>query len=544
MEFIKNYQLALTPLSPIHIGCGEDFEPTNYVIDEGVLYGFDPSRVLISEQQRNQLEAVVNRASLLGIQRFFREHKQTFIPHAQVMMPVASGVASQYENRIGKIAQRESDRDVINNLSIERSSYTGRNQDPYIPGSSFKGCLRTGLVDTLNQGQRPQAEDDLRRGSSKLEKRLLKGDFATSPLRLLKVADLMPAGDVARQVLYATNRKKDLVIDKQTGQERQPGGITTRKECIAHGQYRILQGSITLQDLQGKTTRKNETPAPELQPDDLRAIAIASNRYHLPRLQSELRVLEHRRFVKPEWALFTRQLLTELKPKLDQGDIMLVRLGRYGTAECKTLSDVAQIKIMQGKGQTPLYQPTTRTVWLAASDQNARDNMLPFGWALVEINPKSDLPQLKAWCEQQTQQRPDMATIRQQHQATRQAAEAAKIAARKQAEEQAEQAAAQAKAEAEAAAQKAAELAAMSPNQRTINDLSDELERSPKQKQPGGALMEKIIAAYQQALAEWPTNDQQALAAKLTIKAIEAKMPLGKKEKDIKALLRQLRGES
>ncbi|AEC18299.1 hypothetical protein UMN179_02286 [Gallibacterium anatis UMN179] len=31
-EFMQTYQIYLTPLSPIHIGCGEDFEPTNYVI--------------------------------------------------------------------------------------------------------------------------------------------------------------------------------------------------------------------------------------------------------------------------------------------------------------------------------------------------------------------------------------------------------------------------------------------------------------------------------------------------------------------------------
>ena len=29
MKFLSNATLALTPLSPIHIGCGEDFEPTN-----------------------------------------------------------------------------------------------------------------------------------------------------------------------------------------------------------------------------------------------------------------------------------------------------------------------------------------------------------------------------------------------------------------------------------------------------------------------------------------------------------------------------------
>ncbi len=55
--FLKTYRLALTPLSPIHIGCGEDFEPTNYLIDDDgksgpVLYGFDPSRQFLSDLAR------------------------------------------------------------------------------------------------------------------------------------------------------------------------------------------------------------------------------------------------------------------------------------------------------------------------------------------------------------------------------------------------------------------------------------------------------------------------------------------------------------
>ena len=50
--FLSNHRLHLTPLAPIHIGCGEDFEPTNYVIDDGLLYGFEPSRAALNDLQR------------------------------------------------------------------------------------------------------------------------------------------------------------------------------------------------------------------------------------------------------------------------------------------------------------------------------------------------------------------------------------------------------------------------------------------------------------------------------------------------------------
>ena len=40
-QFMQTHKVYLTPLSPIHIGCGEDFEPTNYVIDGSTLFNFD-----------------------------------------------------------------------------------------------------------------------------------------------------------------------------------------------------------------------------------------------------------------------------------------------------------------------------------------------------------------------------------------------------------------------------------------------------------------------------------------------------------------------
>ena len=42
-NFLQTFRVAVTPLTPIHIGCGTDFEPTNYVIrDNDILYNFDP----------------------------------------------------------------------------------------------------------------------------------------------------------------------------------------------------------------------------------------------------------------------------------------------------------------------------------------------------------------------------------------------------------------------------------------------------------------------------------------------------------------------
>lgn len=520
MKFLTNVTLALTPLAPIHIGCGEDFEPTNYVIEEGILYGFDPSRAALPDNLAKQLSELGDKADLLGIQRFFRNNRSHFTPHADALIPVAAGLASDYEKQVGQISNRESNGNrVFNTLFIERASHTGK--QAYIPGSSFKGALRTAILDGINRGQRVTDRDELRT-SSKLEKRLLQGDFATSPLRLLKPGDFMPTGNVDRQVLYAVNRKKDCVLDQQ-GQERQAKGIAARKECIALGQFRALQSQLTVHDLGALPSDGKSTPIENLRPTDLAKIAADSNRYHLPRLFAEISQLDQRGMLNPAWKKSIETLLAgELKPLLDSGRALLIRLGRYGGAESKTLSGdgVAQIKIMQGKGTPPIYQSTTKTFWLAAESANDQKHLIPFGWALVEINPQADLPQLQAWCAQQSQARPDMQAVHARF------AQAKVEAETRKAELRAEQAAAQQAEQAQQAAEaeRVQRLASLSDALRDIEQFIDDFAKRTEQlagrkEKPNGADHQKASALAKKALEanDWTPEEKAAAADAIEI---------------------------
>ncbi len=475
--FLTTHRLHLTPLSPIHIGCGEDFEPTNYVIEDNVLYGFDPSRATLSDLQRSKLLDLANRASLLGLQRYFREHAAVFKPHAQVLIPVSQGVAVKYEQDIGRAVNQESNgNQVFNQFVIERASHTGAQAWPYVPGSSFKGCLRTAFLDDLNQGQRVTRAEELdRKGNAKadaVEHRLLQGNFSTSPLRLLKVTDFMPNREPQRRVLCAVNRKKKLVI--KDGRELQPKDLSARKESILQGQYRAFSAEVVLPSLDPHTEPKL-TPTPGLRPRALTPIVHTTNSYHMARLRRELELLASRGLVNPAWQHSVEQLLAgELGRRIQAGQAMLVRLGRYGGAESKTLSGagVARIKIMQGKGVPPVFMDSTKTVWLAAEHETDQKHLLPFGWAVVEIDPEDDLPELQAWCQQQSQGRPDMAQLRASFEAEKTAA------ARRKAEREAQVAAraAQAAAEQAAAEERAKVLQALSPNLQAVETLRQQCE--------------------------------------------------------------------
>lgn len=571
-QFLTTHRLHLTPLSPLHIGCGEDFEPTNYVIDDGLLYGFDPSRATLNELQRKQLSDVARRGSLTGIQRFFRDHAAAFKPHAHVVMPVCSGVARLYEQRIGKAANVEaSGNQVFNKLEIERHVYTGALQQPFIPGTSFKGALRTAWLDDLN-GERVPHDVEFKRNreaksSAAMEKRLLGGDFQTSPLRLLKVADLMPTREPEREVLFAVNRKKREVLGRD-GQPLQPKGIAARKDCVLHGQYRLFVADVTLPALLqhvGANDNKGKPATPQAQQlnaqgaVDMRKLARQSNQYHLQRLRRELAVLDGRGLVHPTWKNSINLLLLAqgtLGKKLATGDAFLVRIGRYGSADSKTLTGegVASIKIMGGKGQPPTFESTTKTVWLAAQTENDQKHLIPFGWAVVEIDPQGDCPELQAWCQQQAQGRPSMAAMRAQLAQQRAQAEAEKV--RLHAEAQAKAAAQEA--ERQALEQRAQALSTLSPQGQEIEKLrqacADWAAKLPPhgnfKKQPADAnkpgLYQDALRLVKTALesADWSAADRVALAEMLPVALAQVIERWDAREQRKKLQLAKLKGEA
>ena len=81
-RFLDVVPLVITPLTPIHIGCGEDFEPTNYVIDGGVLHHFEPARLKMSQEDRRLLTQSANRrGDELG-----RSGRASYRPAARVVL--------------------------------------------------------------------------------------------------------------------------------------------------------------------------------------------------------------------------------------------------------------------------------------------------------------------------------------------------------------------------------------------------------------------------------------------------------------------------
>jgi hypothetical protein len=77
----------------------------------------------------------------------------------------------------------------------------------------------------------------------------------------------------------------------------------------------------------------------------------------------------------------------------------LLRVGRHSGAEALTLNGIRNIRIMQGRGQPAGWANQPKTWWLAADESTSKNEMMPFGWVLVEVNPKESDIQLQNWLQ-------------------------------------------------------------------------------------------------------------------------------------------------
>lgn len=536
-RFLESYPLQLTPLTPIHVGCGEDFVPTNYVIAGGALFHFDPAMAPFSADERRKLcsaAAADGDEAIRRVQRFFFERREMLLGASHNIVAVTGGIADQYEERIGQIAQSErSGRRIVNVLEIERTAHHPHTEQAYIPGSSLKGALRTAWLDQLNGGREGQRGER----SSAMEERVLKCDSHADPFRLVKLADASGNG-VVTQVVFSTNHKKNPVMDG-SGRVRAGKGPATEREAIVPAQYRALRTEIRLEGFPDAAPR-DMLPSAEKRIGSFESLAEACNRFYLKRLQADLEVLESRGFATDTWLGQLRSLLRDLEGPLRAGRAMLLRVGRHSGAESVTLEGVRSIRIMRGRGQpADTSRKGATTLWLAAEHEDARSGMQPFGWLLAERADAPGSRELEAWCREQPQ--PDLSAARERARAGRERLRAEIERQRRlEADERA-----QAEAQERAAAERAARLVQLSENGRQVEAFRDRLQAYTGRRQPVSGMfysqLRQLIAA---ALGgSWNDADKRLLADAVAELAFQ-KIDFGSKDREIKRVLRQLRGET
>lgn len=407
MKQSQVYEWAITPLAPLHIGCGQVYEPTNYVVKEAQLHEFDSATLaeVLQPKDREELLRIVNRRGstqmILAVQEFFASRGAKIVSHALQAVPLSVAVTDLYRTRIGRVAADQGeDRKIFNRLAIDRTAYLPQNRAPYLPGSSIKGAIRTALLHAINRG-RPAEEDerkDIRNGGlHTLQGRLL--DYRSNqrlvlekdPLRQLRIGDGVGASSVARRVYLAVNRPKVVRTARQSDrpQQERSGSPDQYLECVLP-QARAFASQVEVQDLRGALGASASRLAEKLPSSSfsMSKIAAACTAFYRPMLEQEIRQMQEQELLDTSWAQNVQKLLETLRARMDAGEVFLLRVGRHSGAESMTLPGMRQIKILRGRGVQPETKDQATTWWLGAElEKNQKTGLLPFGWLLVEVRP-------------------------------------------------------------------------------------------------------------------------------------------------------------
>jgi len=362
---MKRFRLILRPLSPIHIGTGEEISPLEYVIEDvptrdgfqPYLFRVDPGRVLarVAQADPGEAERIVRAGDPKRVAHELRKHVDRD-RDALYFAACSAGVDDLFDDRA---------LDPNNQLlvgTIVRDPGSGL---PVIPGSSLKGAMRTAVLVAWADGNRYDTRgDDWRRHA---EKRIAgHGRANDDPFRCLAVSDAFLGdkedGIVDEVMNYSLARRrcnsiqmiKELVDDIY----RTSGAVAA--ECEARIDDK-LSGS-RLVDREGRTRQAVS-----------RGLAMEEIGKACHRFYRGVAEKEYLRFYKsgsiPPAKERYEQILEEYPATASKEGTFLLRVGHFSHFESVTL----------GKG---LAKPSRRGV---GRSRALAGGELPMGWLAVTI---------------------------------------------------------------------------------------------------------------------------------------------------------------
>ncbi len=497
MSFLTSHPLHITPLSPVHIGCNETYDPTNYVIDGDAFYEFNTDIAIssLTEVAQKKLLKIVsghaNQDMLKQVQSFFYENREALMAQAEHYFPVGKGVSGLYEKRIGKTAQHEQGgNQVLNKLGIERSSYNPLDRKPIFPGSSIKGAMRTAMLNQINDGARKQN----RERNKQLQERLFEysmRDLQKDPMRLVSVGDARWTAShniPGSEIRFAVNRKRRLKEGERLQQSMaEEKGLYQILECVSAMQPRCLTTTLNLHNPEAAKQHQNKLPKAELQ-WSIGDIAQACNDFYQKLFQRETENMRKMGYLDSAWLELVQHIFSpEILKKLDSNQAFILRLGRHSGAEAVTLEGArnGSIKIMGGNKGENHYKDAPTTWWLAAGDTDSKTDTLPFGWVLVEIDTDTSIPLSaqqemerftagrKSWFEAQRKRKQQ---LQEQLRESQEQEQQQRAAAEEKRKLEAEQARLKAEEQKAAEEQRQAQLAQMNPVERQVAEFDISLD--------------------------------------------------------------------
>lgn len=372
-------EMTAVALTPVHVGDGTDWTPEAFYLDGDELCRFEPSRVLagMGANARGRYLAVLDRGDLQAAQAELRRAAKEGTAEERIAVSGASR---------GDLARALDDP----GRSLAVKAFVRSGGRPYLPGSSLKGAFRTALASAhLPEGRErgrigpPNGDEAMR-----LALGLRPNDTASDPLRFLSVSDAgLPDGATLvdmPEVMRGGHRDEARFDGIRMHAER----LRSRADGPGQPQFdlslSIDGGAMAAARGRGEIARTY----------DREGLFAAANGFHWNIWQREReRFYARMPATGQRMDAMLRQVphpqggtLAEHGP-VGVGNMLLLRIGRFGHFESKSLAGVRQGFVPQAKGNKWRDRDqfgSTRTV-VRLSDRDGPRVPVPFGWVLAWV---------------------------------------------------------------------------------------------------------------------------------------------------------------
>jgi CRISPR-associated protein Csm5 len=171
---MTTYSFKAHALTPIHVGCGREIDPTEFVLKGEKLVQVNPARLIegLPPAERDRFTGFLDRADLKEIQNFLRHHTDED----------RGGVSRIDTCRLFRNEYEAKASNPNNQFRVEMMPRNPHKGQAYIPGSGIKGAIRTAVVNFLvnhdptavgAEGRRAIQAVDVKRRGQELEEKAL-----------------------------------------------------------------------------------------------------------------------------------------------------------------------------------------------------------------------------------------------------------------------------------------------------------------------------------------------------------------------------------
>ena len=361
------YEISITPITPIHIGTGEDLMPFSYTLlkmsPQGQNYKyvrFNDERLVsfMTPDQIERLEALIAKDDFPNLRQTYNEIACKIILSHQECIFYLAEITNEILNLWQELEKRSQNSFVIQPTIC--SPYTKK---PYIPGSSIKGAIRTAILDPHVQEfaktHKQLKEQDMLSAIECMRDQKYKAQ--ADPLRALKITDaIFPARGsriVGQLALY--NRVK-----------RKSENIAINEEVIKSAAISSPCEGDSAEPITTTTTIAlddrliNKHPF-KITPRSFQEIADLCNEFYETALNKEYELFYRD---APDELYNGYKHIDDAFSNLNQDREFMVRLGRHSQIEYLTFST----ERAPGK---KAFGTKTRTLF------KYKNMLLPMGWA-------------------------------------------------------------------------------------------------------------------------------------------------------------------